>query len=111
MDDPVVLWKACAEVLRDQVSEAVWLTTFHAIEPVALEGNRLVLAVPNQLVKDRVENRYLTLVKSALGDVDALAVAMGKMLDNPTPAETLKSRAADFEVGRIGDLYEGLLEA
>lgn len=76
VDDPVTLWKACAEVLRDQVSEAVWLTTFHTVEPVALDGNRLILAVPNQLVKDRVENRYLALVKGALGDVDAWDVEL-----------------------------------
>ena len=27
------LWTACADVLREQVSEAVWLTTFHGAEP------------------------------------------------------------------------------
>lgn len=74
MDDPEVLWKACTEVLRDQVSEAVWLTTFHAVEPVSLVGDQLVLSVPNQLIKDRIEHRYLALVNSALDDVDAPGV-------------------------------------
>jgi chromosomal replication initiator protein len=74
VDDPVVLWKACADVLRDHVSEAVWLTIFHAIEPVSFDGTTLVLGVPSQLVKDRIESRYEGLITSALADVDTVGV-------------------------------------
>jgi chromosomal replication initiator protein len=65
------LWTACAEVLREQVSEAVWLTTFNGAEPVALVDDILRIAVPSSVVKDRIEGRYLTLVKSALADAGA----------------------------------------
>jgi chromosomal replication initiator protein len=65
------LWTACAEVLREQVSEAVWLTTFNGAEAVGLVDHGLVLAVPSSVVKDRIEGRYLTLVRSALSDVGA----------------------------------------
>ncbi len=51
--------------------------------------------------------RYGTLVP--VGDADALADAMGHMLDNPTPADVLRARTADFAVERIGDRYEALL--
>jgi glycosyltransferase involved in cell wall biosynthesis len=44
-----------------------------------------------------------------VGDAAAMAKAMADMLDHPTPATILKSRAADFEVEKIGDLYEALL--
>jgi chromosomal replication initiator protein len=65
------LWTTCADVLREQVSEAVWLTTFNATEPVALDADTLRVAVPSSVVKDRIEGRYLTLVKSALADAGA----------------------------------------
>lgn len=71
MDGAHDLWTACAEVLREQVSEAVWLTTFNAAEPLGLEDDMLRLAVPSSVVKDRIEGRYLTLVRSALADAGA----------------------------------------
>ncbi len=71
VDDPVVLWKACAEVLRDQVSDGVWQTAFRPVEAVRLDDRQFVLAVPSPWVKERIETRYSTLVKSALADVDA----------------------------------------
>ncbi len=71
MDGAQELWTACAEVLREQVSEAVWLTTFNGAEAVELVDHGLVLAVPSSVVKDRIEGRYLTLVRSALSDVGA----------------------------------------
>jgi len=51
--------------------------------------------------------RYGKLVPVA--DPPALAAAMAEMLDCPTPAATLKHRAADFDVGKISDRYEALL--
>ncbi len=69
VDDAEVLWKACADVLREQVSEAVWLTTFNGARPVRTDGDTLVLGVPSSVVRERIEGRYLGLVQSALADV------------------------------------------
>ncbi len=71
VDDAEVLWKACADVLRDQVSEAVWLTSFNGVEPVSLRDGLLTLAVPSSVVKERIESRYLAVVKGALSDAGA----------------------------------------
>ena len=71
VDEAQELWTACAEVLREQVSEAVWLTTFNAARPTSLVDHQLILAVPSSVVKERIEGRYLTLVRSALADVGA----------------------------------------
>jgi chromosomal replication initiator protein len=70
------LWTACAEMLRAQVSEGVWLTTFKAAEPVLAEDHQLVLVVPSSVVKERIESRYLGLVKSALVDVGAADIEL-----------------------------------
>ena len=54
-----------------QVSEPVWLTTFEAARPVRLEGGVLTLAVPSFLAKERIEGRYLSLVRDALTEIGA----------------------------------------
>ena len=63
------LWTACAGVLREQVSEGVWMTTFSSVVALHLEGNQLRVAVPNTLVKERIENRYLPLLDGVLSDI------------------------------------------
>jgi chromosomal replication initiator protein len=60
------LWMACAEALQDQVSDSTWKTFFQGIRPVSYTSDRLVLAVPNPLVKERLEGRYLALVQDAV---------------------------------------------
>jgi chromosomal replication initiator protein len=69
VDQAEPLWTACADVLREQVSEAVWLTTFSSVAPLGLHDGRLSLAVPSSVVKDKIEHRYLTLVEGALADI------------------------------------------
>jgi chromosomal replication initiator protein len=71
VEEAEILWKACAEVLREQVSEAVWLTSFNGVEPVSLDDDRLILAVPSSVVRERIEARYLTVVQGALSDAGA----------------------------------------
>lgn len=45
-----------------------------------------------------------------VGDASALAAAMAKTLDAPTPVAALKTRAAEFETDVIADRYEALLK-
>ncbi|PLP55791.1 glycosyltransferase [Mesorhizobium loti] len=61
---------------------------------------------PREILED---GRFGTLVP--VGDAAALAKAMSETLDRPIPADILKSRAADFDVRKIGDRYEALLDA
>ena len=69
VDQAEPLWTACADVLREQVSEAVWLTTFSSVSPLGIHDGRLLLAVPSSVVKDRIELRYLAVVEGALADI------------------------------------------
>jgi chromosomal replication initiator protein len=67
-DDAQKLWDACAEVLRTQVSDAVWLMSFQTAQPIGLDGDRLMLGVPSSVARERIESRYLGLVEAALDD-------------------------------------------
>jgi chromosomal replication initiator protein len=71
VDEAQELWTRCADMLRAQVSEAVWLTTFNGADAMKLNDHTLVLSVPSTVVKERIEGRYLTLVRSALADAGA----------------------------------------
>ena len=63
------LWKECAEALRAQVADSIWKTWFEGIAAVSLDDEAVTLAVPNALVRERLEGRYLSLVQDAVSDV------------------------------------------
>ncbi|MHB8467641.1 MAG: chromosomal replication initiator protein DnaA [Acidimicrobiales bacterium] len=67
------LWTACADALRQQVSEATYRTWFDSVVPVDLDADRLVLAVPNPLVRNQLETRYLALITDTIADTVGIA--------------------------------------
>jgi chromosomal replication initiator protein len=89
------LWNACSDTLRIQVSEATWRTSFEALQPVSLEGDTLVLAVPSSLVRERLEGRFLTMVEDALAEAAGTRLVVNLVvrpsahieLDPPAAAE------------------------
>jgi chromosomal replication initiator protein len=91
--DADVLWDACADILRAQVSEAVWLTSFNGAQPLTLDRGVLTLAVPSSVVKERIEGRYLALVRDALSEAGAdevaLSIEVHTELDEPSPIAAL----------------------
>ncbi|MER3453147.1 MAG: chromosomal replication initiator protein DnaA [Acidimicrobiia bacterium] len=63
------LWESCAASLRAEVPDAIWQSTFETIRPVGRDDRRLLLAVPNPLVRDRLEGRYASLLREAVARV------------------------------------------
>ncbi len=68
MGDALAVWNAAADVLREQVSDAVWMSTFAEVVPDEVPGG-LLLSVPNRWTKDRIEERHLDALRGALADV------------------------------------------
>jgi chromosomal replication initiator protein len=71
VEDALLLWKSCGEVLRDHVSDAVWASSFAEIVPRTDDQDRLVLAVPSPWVRERIESRFRPLIEAALTEVGA----------------------------------------
>jgi len=67
--DAADLWTSCEASLQTQVSDAVWSSTFQDIRAVHLDDQVFRLAVPNSMVKDRLETRYLLLVEDIVRDL------------------------------------------
>ncbi|MGI9031156.1 MAG: chromosomal replication initiator protein DnaA [Ilumatobacteraceae bacterium] len=77
MSDHDQVWTDVASQLRDQLTDAVWYSTFQHVVPVAANGEHLQISVPSHITRDRILTRYLPIVRMALDDV----VAPGCELD------------------------------
>ncbi|MBA2280851.1 MAG: chromosomal replication initiator protein DnaA [Acidimicrobiia bacterium] len=75
MADALAIWNAASEVLRREVSDAVWMSTFAEVVPDD-HPDGLVLAVPNRWTKERIEERFLDVVRAALADVGTPAAEL-----------------------------------
>ncbi|MHB1717641.1 MAG: chromosomal replication initiator protein DnaA [Acidimicrobiales bacterium] len=62
VNDVEQLWTTCADALKSQVSESVWQAYLSTVVPVSLGPGGLRLAVPNTLVRERIESRFLDLI-------------------------------------------------
>ncbi|HJW60422.1 MAG TPA: chromosomal replication initiator protein DnaA [Actinomycetota bacterium] len=66
-DDAAAIWTACLESLDSAGStHKAWLAQ---VRPVAVSGDTLVLAVPDDFVKEWIEQRYAPTVIAAVGRV------------------------------------------
>ncbi len=98
VNDAEHLWTDAAVHLRAQVSEAVWLSTFQDAHASGYDGARLVLEVPSTHVRDRIETRYLPLVREAFEEIgiDGLDLSI-EVMAAPEPV-------ADPDPGHQGTL-------
>ena len=76
MTNATQLWDACAQSIRDQVSDGVWNSTFKEARPRSVSDHELVLTVPSAWVKERIEGRYYQLVAEALDEASTSPVQM-----------------------------------
>jgi chromosomal replication initiator protein len=98
MSDSSAVWERAASVLRQQVSEAVWFSTFSDIvveRDASKVGGKMSLRlhVPNSFVRDRVLTRYMSLVRDAIseagGNSDDLVVDVRTMPASPLAATSV----------------------
>ena len=70
------LWILCSQALRTQVTEATWRAWFEGVTPVRADDRTLVLGVPSGLAKERIEARYLPLIRDLLTDATGLDITV-----------------------------------
>jgi chromosomal replication initiator protein len=85
MSDAHRLWAMCAALLRAQVSDPVWHTAFEGVRAVDYDGHALTLGVTSPLAKERIEGRYLGLVRDALTEAGAPHVELLLRIEPPEP--------------------------
>lgn len=89
------IWKATAQVLRSQVSEAVWFSTFNDAVAVADDKMSLRLRVPNSFVRDRILTRYMSLVRDALDEIGAANRQLLVDIQTATAVDVLEKLTTD----------------
>ncbi len=75
MEEIDELWSKCALTLRESVSDAVWQMWLSKLVAVEISGDNLVLGVPNSVVRARIADRFLGLIR------DAVIAESGRQLD------------------------------
>ena len=86
MGDAQRLWTESCDLLREQVADAVWLSTFQGAVPIGLEGTTLVLGVPSRFARDRVIGPYRTLLAEALRTSSGREIDVSVEIHTPEPA-------------------------
>ena len=71
MSDHDSVWTAVAQLLRAQISEAVWFSTFQDVVCLENDGVTLRVSAPNALGRERILTRYLPIVREALDEIGA----------------------------------------
>ena len=70
MSDQQEVWTAVAQLLRAQLTESVWYSTFSEVVPQAdSHDTALVIQVPSTLARDRILTRYLPLITDAMAEL------------------------------------------
>jgi chromosomal replication initiator protein len=64
------LWRRAGDILRTQVSDGVWQSTFAQVDAQDRHEGELWLQVPNAIVRDKLDIRYRPLVEDAIAEVD-----------------------------------------
>ncbi len=62
------LWEQAAVFLRGEISEGAWHSTFASVTALRLSDNKLVLSVPNTIIREKLDGRYRPLVENAVSE-------------------------------------------
>jgi chromosomal replication initiator protein len=65
VDDIDELWNRCSRALKESVSDAVWQMWLSKLLAVDITGDNLTLGVPNSIVRTRISDRFLGLIRDA----------------------------------------------
>jgi len=63
------IWEKTLNLIKPELTEVSFNTWIKSIEVISLEGNRVILAVPNSFTKDILIARYATLISNALKQI------------------------------------------
>jgi chromosomal replication initiator protein len=86
------VWASVADVLRTQLTEAVWMSTFSNVAPIRIGDRELTVSVPNNHVRDRILTRFLPLVSDALEETTGGPCQLVIIVDPTAPYLDLDQR-------------------
>jgi chromosomal replication initiator protein len=98
------LWTKCTGSLREQVSDSTWQLWLSGIEPVEYADGVFTLEVPNGLIRERVESRYLPMIEDTLAN-EVGSPVRGRLRVTERPAGADETGAAAFVEPGLDDVF------
>ncbi|NBI08109.1 chromosomal replication initiator protein DnaA [Senegalia massiliensis] len=97
------LWIRTLKIIKAELTEVSFNTWLKSINPVSIDNNDIILAVPNEFTKSILEGRYLTLIKNSINQVsnsnyDIRFVIPGEDLDKNVDRPLNKSNNKEKQV-------------
>ncbi len=94
------MWPAAASLLKSQVSDGVWHSTFATVQPLRSSEDLLVLSAPNNIVREKLDGRYRPFVEDAINEATGRTITVEFDIDVSDP--TLFDVLDDVPVPRSG---------
>ena len=102
------VWASVADVLRTQLTEAVWMSTFTNVLPIRVGDRELTVSVPNNHVRDRILTRFLPLVSDALEETTGGPCQLVIIVDPTAPYLDLDQRSDLGADNAAADQFDGV---
>ncbi len=101
------VWTNAADLLRSQVSDGVWQSTFAQLAPVELTSERLILGMPNGFIRDKLDGRYRPLVEDAVNEAAGQELDVEFELTVPTLFDSENETTSDTGSRAVGAAEAG----
>ena len=98
------LWTKCTGSLREQVSDSTWQLWLSGIEPVGYADGVFTLEVPNGLIRERVESRYLPMIEDTLAN-EVGSPVRGRLQVQERTARTVDADGATVTPARLDQVF------
>ncbi|MBE0451143.1 MAG: chromosomal replication initiator protein DnaA [Clostridia bacterium] len=102
MDDQlIIIWDQAREIMRNELMTVSFSTWIETIDPIAIEGNTLILQTTGNLNRNVLENRYNDLIKNTIKHITNQDYIIKYIIPEENSIELKKQR--DIQ---IGDFFE-----
>ena len=79
--DGLAIWSQATKILATLVSDTVWASTFQDVAFRDLTDDLLTISAPSQMIRQRIEQRYLGVVEAAVADAGYPELSMAIEVD------------------------------
>jgi chromosomal replication initiator protein len=94
-NSPQLLWQEILEKLKNELSKPSFETWLSSTQLIQIDGDILVISVPNEFAKDWLESRYAPLIRTSVQSVLDRNVSLRFII--PSPDDTLGEEASFTE--------------
>ncbi len=79
------MWPTAASLLKSQVSDGVWHSTFATVKPLRSSEDLIVLSAPNNIVREKLDGRYRPFVEDAINEATGRTITVEFDIDVSDP--------------------------